>query len=136
MPMVATNLWGSATRRDGPTPTGAPQAPIGENAMFTLSRRHLMSGAAGLSLATVAGAPAASAADAAKSDGKDVTRTLARYLVNARYEDLPENVRKEGVRTLLNYAGVAIGGSHHETVDIAVSALAPFSGPPQAGLFG
>ncbi|MDV0440805.1 MmgE/PrpD family protein, partial [Xanthomonas sacchari] len=32
--------------------------------------------------------------------------------------------------------GVAIGGSHHETVDVAVSALQPFSGPPQAGLFG
>jgi 2-methylcitrate dehydratase PrpD len=31
---------------------------------------------------------------------------------------------------------VAIGGSHHETVDVAVSALQPFSGPPQAGLFG
>jgi 2-methylcitrate dehydratase PrpD len=60
---------------------------------------------------------------------KDVTRTLAHYLVTAQYDDLPANVRKEGVRTLLNWVGVAIGGSHHQTVDIAVSALAPFSGP-------
>ena len=51
---------------------------------------------------------------------KDVTRRLAHYLVTARYEDLPANVRKEGVRTLLNWVGVAIGGSRHETVDIAV----------------
>ena len=65
-----------------------------------------------------------------------VTRILARYVVNAKYDDLPANVRKEGVRTLLNWVGVAIGGSHHQTVDIAVAALAPFSGPPQAGLFG
>ncbi len=65
-----------------------------------------------------------------------VTHILAQYIVNARYDDLPENVRKEGVRTLLNWAGVAIGGSHHKTVDIAVSALAPFSGPAQASLFG
>ena len=64
------------------------------------------------------------------------TRILAQYIVNAKYDDLPENVRKEGVRTLLNWTGVAIGGSHHQTVDIAVSALAPFSGPAQASLFG
>jgi 2-methylcitrate dehydratase PrpD len=49
---------------------------------------------------------------------------------------LPENVRKEGVRTLLNWVGVAIGGSRHQTVDIAASALGPFSGPPQASLLG
>jgi 2-methylcitrate dehydratase PrpD len=67
---------------------------------------------------------------------KDVTRTLARYVVAAKYDDLPLNVRKEGVRTLLNWVGVAIGGSHHPTVDIAASALGPFSGPPQASLLG
>jgi 2-methylcitrate dehydratase PrpD len=67
---------------------------------------------------------------------KDVTRRLAQYLVTASYDDLPANVRKEGVRTLLNWVGVAIGGSHHQTVDIAVAALTPFSGPAQASLFG
>jgi 2-methylcitrate dehydratase PrpD len=56
--------------------------------------------------------------------------------VTAGYDDLPANVRKEGVRTLLNWVGVAIGGSRHETVDIAVAALTPFSGPQQASLFG
>ena len=65
-----------------------------------------------------------------------VTRILAHYVVSAKYDDLPANVRKEGVRTLLNWVGVAIGGSHHETVDIAASALGPFSGPSQASLFG
>src|SRR5208282_1358171 len=66
----------------------------------------------------------------------DVTGTLARYLVTAAYGDLPGNVRKEGVRTLLNWVGVAIGGSRHQTVEIAVAALAPFSGPAQASLLG
>ncbi|AYN96763.1 MmgE/PrpD family protein [Pseudomonas sp. LTJR-52] len=65
-----------------------------------------------------------------------VTHTLAQYIVNARYEDLPEQVRKEGVRTLLNWVGVAVGGSHHETVECAIAALSPFSGPPQASLLG
>lgn len=57
-------------------------------------------------------------------------------MVTAKYNDLPENVRKEGVRTLLNWVGVAIGGSRHQTVDIAALALGPFSGPPQASLLG
>jgi 2-methylcitrate dehydratase PrpD len=65
-----------------------------------------------------------------------VTRVLAGYLVRARYEDLPAAVRKEGVRTLVNWVGVAVGGSHHETVDRAVTALAPLSGAAHAGILG
>ncbi len=70
------------------------------------------------------------------AESKDVTRKLARYVVAARYEDLPAAVRKEAQRTLLNWAGCAIGGSRHETVDIAISALAPFAGPGQATVLG
>ncbi len=91
-----------------------------------------------LGLAQAAGdtppAPAAPATNPAAAH--EVTHTLARYIVNARYEELPENVRKEGTRTLLNWVGVAVGGSRHETIACAVSALAPFSGPPQATLLG
>jgi 2-methylcitrate dehydratase PrpD len=68
--------------------------------------------------------------------GKGITHTLAHYLITAKYEDLPAPVRREGVRTLLNWVGVAVGGSRDEAVEHAVSALAPFSGPPQAGLLG
>src|SRR4051794_40225607 len=66
----------------------------------------------------------------------DVTRTLARWIVSSRREDVPASVRKEAVRTFFNYIGCAVGGSHHETVDIAISALAPFSGPAQATILG
>ncbi|MBV9274886.1 MAG: MmgE/PrpD family protein [Verrucomicrobia bacterium] len=66
----------------------------------------------------------------------EVTRMLARYLVEAQYEQLPESVRGEGVRTLLNWVGVAVGGSRHETVNVAVEALRPFSGPEQATILG
>ena len=66
----------------------------------------------------------------------DVTRTLARYVLSVRYDELPETVRKEARRTLLNWVGCTVGGSRHETVDVAVGALAPFSGPPQATLLG
>jgi 2-methylcitrate dehydratase PrpD len=102
------------------------------------SRRDFLIGA---TAATAAAAASRAASAAAEAPGPvtppaDVTHTLARYLVKARYEDLPENVRREGVRTLLNWVGVAVGGSHHETVERAVQALAPFSGPKQASLLG
>ena len=115
--------------------------------MTTIDRRSVLGatslGAAGLlvpAAATEAAAAAAAIGGAAPPPAPapppEVTRRLAEYVVGARYEDLPEAVRREGRRTVLNWVGVAIGGSRHETVDVAVSALAPFSGPPQAGLFG
>ncbi len=97
----------------------------------------------GTLLQTAAALPATTEAASAQhseaapaTDAKDVTRLLAHYLVTAAYDDLPANVRKEGARTLLNWVGVAIGGSCHQTIEIAVAALAPFSGPGQASLFG
>jgi 2-methylcitrate dehydratase PrpD len=96
-----------------------------------------------IAAAGIAGQIKAADADSSKSSTrapeappKDVTRTLAAYVVNARYEDLPAPVRKEALRTLLNWAGCAIGGSRHETIDIAISALAPFAGPGQATVLG
>jgi len=107
--------------------------------MPNTNRRSLLKTAAAFPLMVAAptAAFAQAAAVPAKADpAKDVTRILAKYIVAGTYDDLPANVRKEGVRTLLNWVGVAIGGSHHQTVDIAVAALAPFSGPPQAALLG
>ena len=65
-----------------------------------------------------------------------VTRALAEYVVSARAQDLPAPVRKEAQRTLLNWVGCAVGGSRHETLDRAIAALAPFSGPAQASVLG
>lgn len=114
--------------------------------MTTINRRGLLKAGAiasvavatpGLSMTALAQEEKMKTAEPAPSSPpQPVTRLLAHYLVNARYEDLPANVRKEGTRTLLNWVGVAVGGSHHETVARALSALKPFSGPPQAGLLG
>jgi 2-methylcitrate dehydratase PrpD len=110
-------------------------------------RQFLASSAAAAGMASVAAVvPATSSAEdkpaattvamPSATAPKDVTRTLARYIVNAKYEDLPANVRKEGLRTMLNWVGVAVGGSHTETVETALAALSPFSGAPQASLLG
>jgi len=72
----------------------------------------------------------------ATGDQTQVSRTLARFVVNARYEDLPQEVRDHAVRTFLNWLGCAVGSCHHEAVDIAIRALAPFSGPAQASVLG
>jgi 2-methylcitrate dehydratase PrpD len=113
--------------------------------MKDLTRRRLLATGVAASIAAPAGVMAASdepseakpaAKPAVDPSAQNVTRKLARYVVGAKYEDLPENVRKEGLRTLLNYVGVAVGGSGHETVRIATKALAPFSGPGQATILG
>jgi 2-methylcitrate dehydratase PrpD len=66
----------------------------------------------------------------------EVTRILARYLVGARPEDVPAEVRREATRSFLNWLGCAVGGSVHPTLDIALSALRPFMGAPQATMLG
>jgi 2-methylcitrate dehydratase PrpD len=70
------------------------------------------------------------------AEARDVTRKLAHYVVSARFEELPERVRREVRRSLLNWMGVAVGASRHEAVEIALAAVQQFSGPPQAGVFG
>ena len=70
------------------------------------------------------------------TDSTEVTKTLARYVVDAQYGDIPDDVRHEARRALLNWLGCAIGAAHHETIERALAALAPFAGAPQATLLG
>jgi 2-methylcitrate dehydratase PrpD len=66
----------------------------------------------------------------------EVTRALARFVVQTRPEDVPASARREAVRSLVNWLGCALGGSHHEAVGIALKTLAPFAGAPQASVLG
>ena len=66
----------------------------------------------------------------------EVTKTLAQFIVDSVFEDIPEKIRHEATRSLLNWLGCAVGGSHHETIEIALAALTPFAGPPQASVLG
>jgi 2-methylcitrate dehydratase PrpD len=65
-----------------------------------------------------------------------VTLQLARFLVESRWGDLPQAVRHEAKRALLNFLGCVLGGCRDEAIERALAALAPFSGPPQATLIG
>ena len=110
--------------------------------MSDLDRRHFI-GTLPLAVLTIPNGLASSTPtaiagqEAATTESRnDVTRRIAKYVVSGKYEDLSDAVVKEARRTLLNWVGCAIGGSRHETLDAAISALAPFSGPPQASVLG
>src|SRR4029079_10949299 len=62
--------------------------------------------------------------------------TLAAYLVSNRWADIPDDVRHEARRSLVNYMGCAIGGSPHPAIDLPIKALSPFSGERTAGVLG
>ena len=64
------------------------------------------------------------------------TRALASYVVSNQLEDIPQDVRHEARRAIVNYMGCACGGSVHPAMDIAIKALGPFSGKPTASVLG
>ena len=66
----------------------------------------------------------------------EVTRTLARFIVNHKYSDIPQKVRHEAARSFLNWVGCAVGASRHDTVERALAALNEFSGPREATVLG
>jgi len=100
--------------------------------------------AAGAAVAQTSGAQTTGAQPVAAPPGAapkgplppPVTRIVARYAATAPVEQVPDAVRKEAARTLLNWVGCAVGGSRQGAPDHAVAALRPFSGPEQASLFG
>ena len=64
------------------------------------------------------------------------TRALARFIAQSQWRDIPQPVRHEGRRALLNWLGCAIGGCRDDTVERALAAVGPFSGPRTATLLG
>jgi len=65
-----------------------------------------------------------------------VTEPLARFLVTHRPEDVPERVRHEAKRSLVNFFATAFGGCRNEAIEILMAALADCFGPPHATLIG
>ena len=65
-----------------------------------------------------------------------VTQNLARFVVETKWEDIPERARHEAKRALLNFFAVAIAGCRTEPVELALRTLAEFSGGKQAAIVG
>jgi 2-methylcitrate dehydratase PrpD len=66
----------------------------------------------------------------------DIATRLADYIVAARPDDLPEQVRCEALRSFVNIVGCTLGGARHDVIGLADDVLSEFSGPPQATLLG
>ena len=71
-----------------------------------------------------------------ESSAAGVTRTLARFVVDSKWSNIPEAARREAARSIVNWVGCALGGARHETVDCALSALSELSGPRAATVLG
>ena len=65
-----------------------------------------------------------------------LTTQLAGFATGLRWSDVPEAVRHEARRSLVNYCAVALGGSHDPTVEAAVRTFGPLRGGTQARLVG
>lgn len=64
------------------------------------------------------------------------TRTLARFIADSQWGDVPHAIRHEGKRALLNWLGCAMGGSRDDAVERALSTVEPFSGRRTSTLLG
>jgi 2-methylcitrate dehydratase PrpD len=103
--------------------------------MSTLDRRAFVTAVAAAGLAPALARPVEQTTRPTEAP-PDITRRLARYVVGARFEDIPAPVVREARRTVVNWVGCALGGARHETLDHAIAALAPFAGPAQATVIG
>ncbi|MBU4530343.1 MAG: MmgE/PrpD family protein [Hoeflea sp.] len=65
-----------------------------------------------------------------------VTRQLVDWIVDIKGSDIPADVRREGLRTFVNWVGCAVGGARHETIDRALAAVTPFSGKATSTVLG
>ena len=64
------------------------------------------------------------------------TQILSSYVLTTPLETIPQDVRHEARRAILNFVGCALGGAPDEAMDIAIRALGPFSGKPTASILG
>src|SRR6201993_2288305 len=65
-----------------------------------------------------------------------VTETLARFVAETRWTDIPDPAKHEAKRALLNFFAVALAGCRTGPVEIALRSLAEFSGGRQATIVG
>src|SRR5476651_1905601 len=65
---------------------------------------------------------------------KGITRTLASFVAQTQWEDIPSKVRHEAKRALVNYFAVALAGCSDPGIGKAVGVYCRFSSGREAGL--
>lgn len=64
------------------------------------------------------------------------TQILGRFVTESRFEALPEALRHEGRRSILNHVGCALGVAHDPAVITALEIMRDVSGKPSATVLG
>ena len=67
---------------------------------------------------------------------KRITLSLAENIVDFPLNLIPEEAILESKRSFLNWLGVAIGASHHPSVDMVLELANEIGGPPQVTILG
>lgn len=65
-----------------------------------------------------------------------VTEQLVQNILSTTYEDLPESVIEHAKKSLLNWLGVTIGATHHETINILLEVADEISSERHATILG
>jgi 2-methylcitrate dehydratase PrpD len=65
-----------------------------------------------------------------------VSNILARFVEQYAWSNIPDEVRHEAKRSLLNFFGVALAASRDPTIEKAIGVFKRFSGGPQSQLIG
>ncbi|HEY5797232.1 MAG TPA: MmgE/PrpD family protein [Bosea sp. (in: a-proteobacteria)] len=65
-----------------------------------------------------------------------ISRSLARFVVDSSWPDMPEALRHEAKRSIVNVIGTALGGSSDAATRRTAETLAPFSSPAEATIIG
>lgn len=65
-----------------------------------------------------------------------LARDLARYVISSDLPSIPDAVRREGSRTLINWFGCVLGGARSDLIDKAFAVADRLSGPRDATALG
>jgi 2-methylcitrate dehydratase PrpD len=63
-------------------------------------------------------------------------QVLGAFVAGSAWDQLPEAVRREANRLLLNFTGCALGAANDEAIAAAIAAIRPFAGKPSATVIG
>ena len=70
------------------------------------------------------------------TEAPSATQILARFITESRFETLPEALRHEGRRSILNHIGCALGVARDPAVLAALDIMRESSGKPVASVYG
>lgn len=70
------------------------------------------------------------------TEAPSATQILARFITESRFETLPEALRHEGRRSILNHIGCALGVARDPAVITALDIMRESSGKPVASVYG